>query len=82
MNGTAVIDAVTHERIDVLAHRKSETLETCLRNNPDVEVVVRDGSATYAEATRRARPSLGRGPTMYSQLSGPKKPNTSNAVHS
>ncbi|MET9031241.1 ISL3 family transposase [Nocardia sp. NPDC004168] len=55
--GTAVIDAVTHQRIDVLADRKSETLETWLRNNPGVEVVVRDGSATYAEAIRRARPA-------------------------
>ncbi|WP_420874180.1 ISL3 family transposase [Nocardia gipuzkoensis] len=55
--GTAVIDAVTHQRIDVLADRKSETLETWLRNNFGVEVVVRDGSATYAEAIRRARPA-------------------------
>jgi transposase len=54
--GTAVIDAVTHDRIDVLADRRSETLETWLRNNPGVEIVVRDGSVTYAEAIRRARP--------------------------
>lgn len=52
--GTAIIDAVTHERIDVLADRKSDTLEAWLRDNPGVEVVVRDGSATYAEAIRRA----------------------------
>lgn len=32
--GTAVIDAVTHERIDVLADRKSDTLEAWLRDNP------------------------------------------------
>ncbi|MDN2501176.1 ISL3 family transposase [Nocardia nova] len=55
--GTGVIDAVTHKRIDVLADRKSETLEKWLRGHPDVEVVVRDGSATYAEAIRRARPA-------------------------
>lgn len=54
--GTVLIDAVTHERIDVLGDRKSETLEAWLRNNPAVEVVVRDGSATYAEAIRRALP--------------------------
>ncbi len=53
--GTAVIDAVTHERIAVLADRKSDTLEAWLRDNPGVEVVG-DGSATYAEAIRRARP--------------------------
>lgn len=50
--GTAVIDAVSHERIDVLPDRKSETLEAWLRDNPGVELVVRDGSATYAEAIR------------------------------
>ncbi|OXR39797.1 hypothetical protein B7C42_08126 [Nocardia cerradoensis] len=55
--GTAVIDAVTHERIDVLADRKSDTLEAWLHDNPGVEVVVRDGSTTYAEAIRRARPA-------------------------
>lgn len=55
--GTVVIDAVTHERIDVLGDRKSETLETWLRANPNVEVVVRDGSNTYAEAIRRALPN-------------------------
>lgn len=54
--GAAVIDAVTHQRIDVLADRKSETFEIWLRKNPGVEVVVRDGSTTYAEAIRRTRP--------------------------
>ncbi|MET9031235.1 hypothetical protein ABZW96_37550 [Nocardia sp. NPDC004168] len=38
---TAVIDAVTHQRIDILADRKSETLEKWLPNNPGVEVVIR-----------------------------------------
>ncbi|MGW0750787.1 ISL3 family transposase [Streptomyces sp. NPDC002587] len=51
---TVVIDAETHERIDVL--RTADALETWLREHPGVEVVCRDGSTTYAEAIRRALP--------------------------
>ncbi|WSE11818.1 ISL3 family transposase (plasmid) [Streptomyces sp. NBC_01445] len=53
---TVVIDAETHKRIDVLPDRTADTLETWLRAHPGVEVVCRDGSATYAEAIRRALP--------------------------
>jgi transposase len=53
---TVVIDAETHERIDVLPDRTADTLEKWLREHPGVEVVCRDGSATYAEAIRRALP--------------------------
>ncbi|MEV5559504.1 ISL3 family transposase [Nonomuraea wenchangensis] len=53
---TVVIDAETHERIDVLPDRTANTLETWLREHPGIEVVCRDGSATYAEAIRRALP--------------------------
>jgi transposase len=55
--GTVVIDPVTHDRIDVLADRKADTLSAWLSEHPHVEVVVRDGSATYAEAVRRALPA-------------------------
>ncbi|MDX2650573.1 ISL3 family transposase, partial [Streptomyces sp. PA03-1a] len=53
---TVVIDAETHERIDVLPDRTADTLEAWLREHPGVEVVCRDGSTTYAEAIRRALP--------------------------
>ncbi|MEU1543913.1 ISL3 family transposase [Actinacidiphila glaucinigra] len=53
---TVVIDAETHERIDVLADRTADTLEAWLREHPSIEVVCRDGSTTYAEAIRRALP--------------------------
>jgi transposase len=53
---TVVIDAKTHERIDVLPDRTAGTLEAWLRAHPGIEVVCRDGSATYAEAIRRALP--------------------------
>lgn len=54
--GTVLIDAITHRRIDVLPDRKSATFEEWLRDHPGVEIVVRDGSTTYAEAVRRALP--------------------------
>ncbi|GGJ52712.1 hypothetical protein GCM10010121_074450 [Streptomyces brasiliensis] len=53
---TVIIDAETHERIDVLPDRTADTLEAWLREHPGVEIVCRDGSATYAEAIRRALP--------------------------
>nr|WP_172388094.1 ISL3 family transposase [Streptomyces sp. MNP-20] len=53
---TVIIDAETHERIDVLPGRTADTLEAWLREHPGIEVVCRDGSATYAEAIRRALP--------------------------
>lgn len=53
---TVIIDAVTRERIDVLADRQADTLEAWLRARPGVRVVCRDSSGAYAEAIRRARP--------------------------
>ncbi|MFD4612836.1 ISL3 family transposase [Streptomyces sp. NPDC058440] len=53
---TVIIDAETHERIDVLPDRTADTLEAWLRKHPGIEVVCRDGSATYAEAIRRTLP--------------------------
>ncbi|MFF8616466.1 ISL3 family transposase [Streptomyces sp. NPDC015350] len=53
---TVIIDAETHERIDMLPDRTADTLEAWPREHPGIEVVCRDGSATYAEAIRRALP--------------------------
>jgi transposase len=53
---SVVVDAVTHDRVDVLPDRKADTLAVWLQEHPGVEIVVRDGSATYAEAVRRALP--------------------------
>lgn len=53
---TVIIDAESHERIDVLPDRTTGALEAWLRGHPGIEVVCRDGSATYAEAIRRALP--------------------------
>jgi transposase len=53
---TVIVDAETHQRVDVLPDRTADTLEAWLRVRPGIEVVCRDGSATYAEAIRRALP--------------------------
>lgn len=53
---TIIINAETGERIDVLPDREAATLEAWLRGKKGIEVVCRDGSATYAEAIRRALP--------------------------
>jgi hypothetical protein len=53
---TIIIDAETGQRVDVLPDREAATVEAWLRGKKKVEVVCRDGSATYAEAIRRALP--------------------------
>jgi Transposase len=51
-----LIDAATHQRVDVLTDRKAATLATWLREHPGAEIVCRDGSAAYAEAIRQGAP--------------------------
>nr|WP_162794850.1 ISL3 family transposase [Nonomuraea lactucae] len=53
---TVLINAETHERIDVLPGRTADVLEAWLGAHPGVQVVCRDGSGAYAEAIRRALP--------------------------
>jgi transposase len=53
---TILIDAETGQRVDVLASRKADVLETWLLSHPGVQVVCRDGSGAYGEAIRRALP--------------------------
>ncbi len=54
---TIITDAETGRRVAVLPDREAATLESWLREyGSGVEVVCRDGSATYAEAVRRSLP--------------------------
>jgi transposase len=55
-SATIIVNAETGERIEVLPGREAATLEAWLRGHPGIEAVCRDGSATYAEAVRRALP--------------------------
>ncbi|MEU5547510.1 ISL3 family transposase [Streptomyces sioyaensis] len=55
---TIIVDAETGRRVAVLPDREAATSESWLREHGcGVEVVCRDGSATYAEAIRRALPA-------------------------
>ncbi|BBA96958.1 putative transposase [Actinacidiphila reveromycinica] len=53
---TIIIDTETGEHIDALPDREAATWEARLRGKNEVEAVCRDGSATHAEAIRRALP--------------------------
>jgi transposase len=54
---TILIDAVSHRRVDVLPDRTATTLAAWLRAHPGVQVVCRDGSASYAQAITDALPT-------------------------
>ncbi|MHA6797314.1 transposase (plasmid) [Pseudonocardia bannensis] len=58
---TVVIDAVTHRRVDVLPDRKAAILAQWLREHSGVEIVCRDGSASYPEAIRQGAPAAVQG---------------------
>lgn len=53
---TIITEAETGRRVAVLPDREAATLDSWLRRHSGIEVVCRDGSATYAEAVRRALP--------------------------
>jgi transposase len=49
---TVIIDALTHERLDVLDGRLAVTLEGWLKDRPGVQLVCRDRPAAYAAGAR------------------------------
>jgi len=53
---TVIIDAITHQRLDVLDGRLAVTLEAWLTAHPTVQVVCRDRSTAYAAAARDGAP--------------------------
>ncbi|WP_280466430.1 transposase [Nocardia brasiliensis] len=67
---SVLIDAASHERIDVVPDRKSDSTRAWLNTHPGVEVIVRDGSTAYAEGSRRALHDAVQQSRMYSGAGG------------
>lgn len=55
--GTILVDLVSRQPIDLLPDRTAQTLEKWLRAHPEVKVVSRDRSHTYAEAAAIGAPA-------------------------
>jgi transposase len=54
--GTIICDLETHEIIDVLEGRDSETFKKWLLGHPDIEIVTRDRASAYASAVNNVLP--------------------------
>jgi transposase len=53
---TVIIDALTHDRLDVLDGRLAVTLEAWLKAHPGVKLICRDRSTAYAAGARDGAP--------------------------
>ncbi|MFF7888252.1 ISL3 family transposase [Streptomyces sp. NPDC020794] len=54
--GTILVDVETHQLVDVLPDRSSETLAAWLRDHVGAEVVCRDRASAYTRAVKEAAP--------------------------
>ncbi|WP_093598962.1 MULTISPECIES: ISL3 family transposase [unclassified Streptomyces] len=54
--GTVIIDAETHQVLDLLPERDAATLVPWLAGHPQIEVICRDRSGAYADAAASAAP--------------------------
>lgn len=53
---TILVDLETHQPIALLPNRTAETLETCLKEHPGVEILSRDRSKTYRSGMSAGAP--------------------------
>ncbi|WP_462405995.1 ISL3 family transposase [Gracilibacillus sp. Marseille-QA3620] len=56
--GTIIIDLLTHQPLDILPTRESSDVTAWLKRYPDIKVVSRDGSKSYAKAIKDASPDI------------------------
>jgi transposase len=54
--GTVMVDYETHKIIDMIESREGQDVELWLKQYPNLKVVSRDGSTTYASAITAAHP--------------------------
>jgi transposase len=54
--GTILVDLATHEIIDLLPDRSSETAAAWMRAHPEIDLVSRDRGGDYAAAARKGAP--------------------------
>lgn len=54
--GTLLVDLETHEPVDVLPDRTTESLRTWLETHPGVAIISRDRAGNYAEGARLGAP--------------------------
>ena len=53
-----IIDLVTHQPLDILPTRESSDVTAWLKRYPDIKVVSRVGSKSYAKAIKDAYPDI------------------------
>jgi transposase len=54
--GTILVDLATHEIIDLLPDRRSETAAAWMLEHPEIDIVSRDRGGDYAAAARKGAP--------------------------